>query len=369
MIVKFIFYIEDFKARNLQIVFLQKPQFILQNNQSRLLGQTMQDRTVPFETEDFLAHMRRANGSFRLLKRSTAGDRAFDGHYGHEKLRDGLSVLHSDTLSLCEMETECELPPHLSIKLFFAGNVEAKLADHKLPMPTRPDSRRDWEPVGVVCAQNEPVRFWRRVKKGDRIRKFNISILPEWLASGDVFRDQSAAAIAAFSQTHLALSRWRPSPAAIAFAEQAMRGPVAEPHLHRLQVESCVLMIIAEAFHALGGENLARITRARLSPSESIKLGRAEEMIVEAYGHLPGVEELAAHAGVSANTLQRLFHAAHGMTVFHYMRKTKLEQARILLNRGEVTIAQAAFTAGYSSTANFSTAFRRHFGFPPGKIG
>ncbi|AJY48445.1 helix-turn-helix transcriptional regulator [Martelella endophytica] len=328
----------------------------------------MQDRAVPFETEDFLAHMRRANGSFRLLNRTVAGDRALDGHYGHERLRDGLSVLHSDTVSLCAMETESELQPHLSIKLFFAGGIEAKLADHTLPMPTRPDSRRAWEPVGVVCAQNEPVRFWRRVKKGDRIRKFNISILPEWLASGDVFSDRSAAAIAAFSRMHFALSNWRPSPAAIAFAEQAMRAPVAAPHLHRLQMESCVLMIIAEAFHAIGGDTGAALTRARLSPAESAKLARAEEMIVEARGHLPGVDELAAQAGVSANTLQRLFHAAHGMTVFHYMRKTKLEQARTLLNRGEVSIAQAAFVAGYGSTANFSTAFRRQFGIPPGKV-
>ncbi|WP_176086242.1 AraC family transcriptional regulator [Martelella sp. HB161492] len=329
----------------------------------------MQDRAVPFETENFLAHMRRANGSFRLLNRASTGDRAFDGHYGHEKLRDGLSVLHSDTVSLCEMETESELPPHLSIKLFFAGSVEARLADRALPMPTRHSGRQTWEPVGVVCAQSEPVRFWRRVKKGDRIRKFNISILPEWLASGDVFGGHAAAAIENFCQTPLSLHRWTPSPSAIAFAEQAMRAPFDEPHLHRLQVEGCVLMIIAEAFRVIGGDNGASFARTCLNPAESAKLARAEEMIAAAHGQLPSVEALASHAGVSANTLQRLFHAAHGMTAFHYMRKTKLDHARTMLNRGEVSIAQAAFAAGYSSTANFSTAFRRQFGMPPGKIG
>ncbi|WP_319520620.1 AraC family transcriptional regulator [uncultured Martelella sp.] len=329
----------------------------------------MQNRAAPFQTEAFLSHMRRANSSFRLLSRTGAGHGTLDGRYGHVKLRDGLSVLHSDTVSLCDMETESELQPHLSIKMFFAGGVEARLNDRVLPMPERAANRRTWEPVAVICAQNEPVRFWRKVKKGDRIRKFNISILPEWLASGDVFSDHSAAAVARFSKARLALSNWRPSQAALAFAEQAMHTPVATPHLHRLQMESCVLMIIAEAFHALAENGGPTLPQARLSAAESKRLARAEDMIIAARGYLPTVADLAAHAGVGANTLQRLFHAAHGMTVFHYTRMIKLEQARNMLNRGEVSIAEAAFAAGYSSTANFSTAFRRQFGMSPGKIG
>jgi AraC-like DNA-binding protein len=51
--------------------------------------------------------------------------------------------------------------------------------------------------------------------------------------------------------------------------------------------------------------------------------------------------------------------------VFHYVRKIKLDQARVALETGKLTIAQAAFVAGYSSAANFATAFRRVFGFSP----
>jgi AraC-like DNA-binding protein len=60
-----------------------------------------------------------------------------------------------------------------------------------------------------------------------------------------------------------------------------------------------------------------------------------------------------------------LFHAAHGTTVFHYIRTQRLEQARLALESGDVSIAQAAYVAGYTSAANFSTAFKRRFGFTP----
>ena len=80
---------------------------------------------------------------------------------------------------------------------------------------------------------------------------------------------------------------------------------------------------------------------------------------------IPSVEEIAAKIGVSVNTLQRLFHAGHGTTVFHYVRMRKLEQARLALENEGVSIAQAAYIAGYNSSANFSTAFKRRYGFTP----
>jgi AraC-like DNA-binding protein len=43
----------------------------------------------------------------------------------------------------------------------------------------------------------------------------------------------------------------------------------------------------------------------------------------------------------------------------------KLECARDALERGTLSIGEAAFLAGYTSAANFTTAFRRAFGILP----
>lgn len=53
------------------------------------------------------------------------------------------------------------------------------------------------------------------------------------------------------------------------------------------------------------------------------------------------------------------------MTVTDYIRKSALARARQLLKRDGVSVAQAAHASGYSSAANFATAFKREFGMTP----
>jgi AraC-like DNA-binding protein len=53
------------------------------------------------------------------------------------------------------------------------------------------------------------------------------------------------------------------------------------------------------------------------------------------------------------------------MSAFEFIRHRRLEQARSALERDAVSVKQAAFLAGYSSAANFSTAYRKHFGCTP----
>lgn len=68
---------------------------------------------------------------------------------------------------------------------------------------------------------------------------------------------------------------------------------------------------------------------------------------------------------MSTNTLQRTFHAAYGMTVFDYVRRARLQRARDAIEREGISIAQAAHIAGYTSAANFATAFKRLYGMTP----
>lgn len=77
------------------------------------------------------------------------------------------------------------------------------------------------------------------------------------------------------------------------------------------------------------------------------------------------MQTIASHAGLSVNTVQRLFRAVHKTTVFDYARDRKLQRARQALEAGGISVAQAAFIAGYASAANFATAFKRRFGMTP----
>lgn len=53
------------------------------------------------------------------------------------------------------------------------------------------------------------------------------------------------------------------------------------------------------------------------------------------------------------------------MTVFAYIRGERLAKACAALERTGVTIAEAAYAAGYADPANFTVAFKRLYGVSP----
>ena len=55
----------------------------------------------------------------------------------------------------------------------------------------------------------------------------------------------------------------------------------------------------------------------------------------------------------------------YGATVFGYLRKMRLEEARRLLEKGDMNVTEAALAVGYNSISSFSRAFSAHFGSKP----
>ena len=64
-------------------------------------------------------------------------------------------------------------------------------------------------------------------------------------------------------------------------------------------------------------------------------------------------------------SLQRIFKSEYGVGISEFVRSERLKRANVALRNDGISIAEAAYLAGYSNTANFSTAFRRAFGMPP----
>lgn len=79
------------------------------------------------------------------------------------------------------------------------------------------------------------------------------------------------------------------------------------------------------------------------------------------------IAELAHHAGVSRRSFNLLFHRAFGVSAAAYLRTRRLETARTAIVQHGVSVADAAYLAGYDNPANFATAFRRHFGHVPSR--
>lgn len=315
------------------------------------------------KANEFFDQMRAANGSFRLIDSNVgANDDLMKGSFRKSTIRRGLTFHYSDLTSLRDLNTKTEASPHLGIKLFFQGGIAARIGHLDIPMPSEQPGG-SWVPSATLFHQREHEVFARHAAAGDRTRKLSIKILPEWLESGDVFADGEASGLKRFTGHKLAARSWSPSRTLLALAEQMINPPALEPYLARLYMESRIIGVIAEAFGLLSEDHSAG-GRTTLSLAERRRLRKAEEMLLD-YKSTPSIEILASEIGVSVNTLQRLFQAAYGTSVFSHIRDRRLEQARLALETEGLAIAQAAHIAGYTSPANFSTAFKRRFGFSP----
>ena len=113
-------------------------------------------------------------------------------------------------------------------------------------------------------------------------------------------------------------------------------------------------------------ESLVREPFALQLPSDPRALRAAEHCLAALDApHTP--ERLAAVAGTSARTLERLFAAETGCSVGRWQRRIRLLAADRALARNS-SVTDAAYDAGYSSPSAFIAAFRRAFGTTPGTV-
>ncbi len=78
-----------------------------------------------------------------------------------------------------------------------------------------------------------------------------------------------------------------------------------------------------------------------------------------------GVSAVAERFGVSDSYLRRFFRSAFGISPGAYIKKSRIENAKILLQTGYYTIGQVASQCGFESLSYFSAEFHRSVGCSP----
>lgn len=97
------------------------------------------------------------------------------------------------------------------------------------------------------------------------------------------------------------------------------------------------------------------------------RLQAVKDLIDSDLRHPWSIAELARRAGLSRRSFNIRFRAAFGMSAIDYIRVSRLDAAREALVYRQFSVAEAAYHIGYSSPANFATAFRKRFGFAPSR--
>lgn len=91
----------------------------------------------------------------------------------------------------------------------------------------------------------------------------------------------------------------------------------------------------------------------------------ARAHLLKQIGTAPDLRQLARAGGTNVSRLNQAFKHCVGMTVFEYLREARMKEGRKLLAETGMEIQSIALELGFTSGANFTTAFKSRFGLTP----
>ena len=105
-----------------------------------------------------------------------------------------------------------------------------------------------------------------------------------------------------------------------------------------------------------------------MTPEELANLAhlrRARDLIDREYARPLDVEALARAALMSSAHFSRQFRAAYGETPYGYLMTRRIERAKALLRRDDVSVTEVCMAVGCTSLGSFSSRFTKLVGETP----
>ncbi|MER6629975.1 helix-turn-helix transcriptional regulator [Streptomyces sp. NPDC000987] len=96
-----------------------------------------------------------------------------------------------------------------------------------------------------------------------------------------------------------------------------------------------------------------------------VRLRRARDRMDREYAEPLDVPALARTALMSPGHFQRSFRAAYGETPYGYLMTRRIERAKALLRRGDLSVTEVCFAVGCTSLGSFSSRFTELVGETP----
>ena len=113
---------------------------------------------------------------------------------------------------------------------------------------------------------------------------------------------------------------------------------------------------------------LSRNNHFNISNSDKEKLYEAKNFLEENLFERFSLLDISRKTGLNDYKLKNGFKKLFGTTVFGYLNDIRMEYAKHLIMDGDKTVAEVSDILGYSASHHFSNAFKKKFGYLPGKL-
>lgn len=314
-------------------------------------------------SHDALVHMagRQASRHFQVAApQLDLRETAILGRFNNIDGLSGLQVHATDTQEAHDLQVQWQMPPSLTVAVVLEGRLHVRFDDE--PMLLGGENG----PMGQAWSLTRETCLQRHSEKGMRVRKVVISLPMDWV--NNVLRDSRdwSLALSHFVRRHRAMTHWQPSKQAVALAEQIL-SPGATPMV-RLAIESKAIEIVREALSRIAEPETAAIATSTGPIRDQNRAGRIRRYLLDNRQHAPSLQQMAGALGMSVGSMQDSFKQTYCTTIGEFHRELRLQDARLAIEKEGISIAEAAYRAGYANPASFSTAFKRLFGLSPSTV-
>ena len=133
----------------------------------------------------------------------------------------------------------------------------------------------------------------------------------------------------------------------------------------RLYLENKALELIALQLNQLSEHRPNLILSSILKTEDIDRIYLARDILIRNLENLPSLLALAKQSGINNLKLKQGFRQIFKATVFGYLYTHRMEEARRLLELGNLSVTQVAQTVRYAHPGKFAAAFKKKFGIPP----
>lgn len=278
--------------------------------------------------------------------------------YQHE-VQPGLFLRINRVRDRVGLHSEAIVSPSLKVAVVWKG--EARISFGPQPFILGRNHRFP----AMVAALDQPITFQRHGIKGGIEHSAVLTATPAWLqrrfdhGSATRLLDGTVGTeLLSGSSLPLRVEPWQPSPDLIHKLETLDISTSATP-LRLLKLEAIALDLIRESLAAIDSPI------AYSEPTRHDWQYLLECLINSGEAGRMSQSQLAQRLGMSLRQLQRRYRQQFQAPLGEHLRQRKLQRAHDTLSHDGTSVENAAAIAGYSSAANFATAFKKAYGITP----